>query len=196
MGCRVDFADIDPETFCIDPARVAEQLESDTAAVIPVNIYGHPCDDDGLRAVCGELPIIYDGAQAYGAELDGKSLLDYGRLAVCSLHATKVLHSVEGGFVVSHSSSMRTRLCLLRAFGHDNDDLHTLGINAKMSEIHAAMAVTLLRDFQRNLEVRKKLDSMYRNLLDTSRMRFPVTPLGFQPNYGYFPVYLKAKKQR
>lgn len=194
VGCRVDFADIDPETLCIDPSRVAERLESDTAAVIPVNIYGHPCEDAALRAVCGEVPIIYDGAQAYGAELDGRSLLDYGDLAVCSLHATKVLHSVEGGFVVSHSSHMRTRLCLLRAFGHDKDDFHTLGINAKMSEIHAAMGLALLRDFQRNLEARKKIDAIYRALLDASRMRFPVTPPGFKPNYGYFPVIFENEK--
>lgn len=194
VGCKVDFADIDPETLCIDPKSVAATLEKDTSAVIPVNIYGHPCYDKALRAVCGSIPLIYDAAQAFGASMDGKSLLDFGDLAICSLHATKVLHALEGGFVVSHSPGVRTRLCLLRAFGHDNDDYLSLGINAKMSEIHAAMGLALLGSFQANLEKRKMLDAAYRSLLDRRHMRFPATPDGFKSNYGYFPVIFNSEK--
>lgn len=194
VGCKVDFADIDPETLCIDPKSLAARLETDTAAVIPVNIYGHPCDDKALRATCGSVPIIYDAAQAFGASMDGKSLLDFGDLAICSLHATKVLHAFEGGFVISHSPAARTRLCLLRAFGHDNDAYLSLGINAKMSEIHAAMGLALLSDFQRNLERRKMLDAAYRALLDGRHMRFPSAPDGFKSNYGYLPVIFGSEK--
>lgn len=194
VGCRVDFADIEQETLCIDPNSVASALREDTAAVIPVNIYGHPCDDDALRALCGNIPLVYDAAQAFGATLDGRSLLDFGDLAICSLHATKVLHSFEGGFVVSHTPMAKTKLCLLRAFGHDNDDYLSLGINAKMTEIHAAMGLSLLSGFERHLEKRKRLDAIYRALLDQRHMRFPDTPDRFHSNYGYFPVIFHSEK--
>lgn len=193
VGCKVDFADIDPDTLCIDPVSVAAQIRNDTAAVIPVNIYGYPCNDAGLREVCGKLPIIYDAAQAFGAKLNGRSLFDFGNFAVCSLHATKVMHTVEGGFVVSHSAVDRRKLCLLRAFGHDNENYSSLGINAKMSELHACMGLSLLDHYQEHLEARRRIDAIYRELLDQNYMRFPGTPDGYQSNYGYFPVIFDSE---
>ena len=193
LSCAVDFADIDPETLCISPASVAEKMRKDTAALIPVNIYGYPCDDAALRELAGKRPIIYDAAQAFGATLDGESLLDFGNFAICSLHATKVMHSVEGGFVVSHSQEDGEKLRLLRAFGHQGDDYLSEGINAKMSELHACMGLALLDHYRKNLEARKKIDLLYRTQLDTKHMRFPLTPAGFHSNYGYFPAIFPSE---
>ncbi|MDE5832635.1 MAG: DegT/DnrJ/EryC1/StrS family aminotransferase [Desulfovibrio sp.] len=191
VGCEVIFADIDPETLCIDPLSIAERITDQVAAVIPVNIYGHPCDDEGIREAAGGVPIIYDAAQAFGAKLDGRSLFDFGDFATCSLHATKVFHCGEGGFVVAHSAEKRRELCLLRAFGHDNDEYESVGINAKMSELHACVGLSLLKDYYGRLEKRKKIDGLYRALLKRDKLRFPSTPEGFESNYGYFPVILK-----
>ncbi|MBD5608597.1 MAG: DegT/DnrJ/EryC1/StrS family aminotransferase [Desulfovibrio sp.] len=193
VGCRVDFADIDPETLCVSPDSVAEKLKDDTAAVIPVNIYGHPCDDARLREICGDIPLVYDAAQAFGASINGRPLLDFGDFAVCSLHATKVMHSVEGGFVVSHTPEGRKRLCLSRAFGHINEDYISVGINAKMSEFHASAGLAVLRQYKRHLKARKKLTEIYNALLRRDRLRFPVTPAGFESNYGYFPVIFESE---
>lgn len=193
VGCKVDFADIDPDTLCIDAVSVADKIRNDTAAVIPVNIYGYPCNDAALREVCGKMPIIYDAAQAFGAKLNGRSLFDFGNFAVCSLHATKVMHTVEGGFVVSHSAGDRRKLCLLRAFGHDNENYNSLGINAKMSELHACMGLSLLDHYQEHLAARRRIDAIYRELLDQNYVRFPSTPEGYQSNYGYFPVIFDSE---
>ena len=193
VGCKVDFADIDPETLCISPQAVAARMRPDTAAVIPVNIYGHPCDDDTLRSICGERTLIYDAAQAFGATMNGRPLLDFGDFAVCSLHATKVMHSAEGGFVVSHSRQDRSSLFLLRAFGHIHDEYFTLGINAKMSELHACLGLALLDHYERHREARKKLTALYREFLDWTAMRQPYMPPGFESNYGYFPVIFRSE---
>lgn len=188
VGCEVVFADIDPDTLCVSPRRIREQMSDDISGVMPVNVYGHPCDHAGIReAVCG-LPVIYDAAQAFGATLDGRSLLGFGDFAVCSLHATKVFHSVEGGFVVSHNARDHAKLCLLRAFGHINDEHFCLGINAKMSEIHTGMGLSLLGRFREQLAIRKTIDGFYRSELRPGPFRYPAAPPGFESNYGYFPV--------
>ena len=194
VGCKVVFADINPETLCINPKSIAERMSVETAAVIPVNIYGYPCDDAGIRAACGDIPVIYDAAQAFGAAYKGQSLLNFGDLAVCSLHATKVFHSGEGGFVVCHTPKIARELSLLRAFGHEGDNYITVGINAKMSELHASMGLAILKKFSEQLEKRKNIDMLYRSLLKTEKIRFPVTPPEFQSNYGYFPVIFQTEK--
>lgn len=193
VGCDIVFADIDPETLCIDPASIAERITPQTAAVIPVNIYGFPCDDRGIRRVCGDIPVIYDAAQAFGATLDGESLFNFGDFAICSLHATKVFHSGEGGFVVCHKPEQKKELNLLRAFGHEGDSYEGIGINAKMSELHAVLGLSILKRFQSQLEKRKMVDELYRALLKPGKIRFPSTPRGFRSNYGYFPVIFETE---
>lgn len=188
VGCDVVFADIDPDTLCVSPDSIREKMSDDVSGVMPVNVYGHPCDDTGIREAAGGIPVIYDAAQAFGARLDGRQILDFGDFAVCSLHATKVFHSVEGGFVVTHNAQEHAKLCLLRAFGHINDDHRCLGINAKMSEVHACMGLALIDRFDEQLAARKKIDEIYRSELRPGPFRYPETPPGFESNYGYFPV--------
>lgn len=188
IGCEVIFADISPDTLCLSPESVSQKMSEDVSGVMPVNVYGHPCDDAGIRETVGDIPIIYDAAQAFGATLDGRQLLDLGDFAVCSLHATKVFHSAEGGFIVSHTAQDHAKLSLLRAFGHVNDDHFCLGINAKMSEIHASMGLSLLGLFREQLTIRKTIDGFYRSELKPGSFRYPATPPGFESNYGYFPI--------
>lgn len=193
VGCEVIYADIDPETLSISPAEINKKMSSDISGIMPVNVYGHPCDYEGISAAAAGQPVIYDAAQAFGARLNGRQLLDFGTLAICSLHATKVYHSAEGGFVVSHSEKMRDKLKLLRAFGHINDDHYCLGINAKMSELHASMGLLILDHYEEQLRKRKIIDKLYRSELKGA-FRYPEVPEGFESNYGYFPVIFDSEQ--
>lgn len=195
IGCEVVFADIDEETLAIDPQKISSQLTEDTAAILPVDIYGHACDFAAIEKAAGGIPVIYDAAQAFGAMLDGKSLFSYGDFATCSLHATKVFNTFEGGFVVCHSAEAYHKLSLLRAFGHVGDTHVCLGVNGKMSEIHAAMGLSLLQDFKRHLRKRENLSLLYDELLNWANLRKPTVPQGFQSNYAYYPIIFESEQK-
>jgi dTDP-4-amino-4,6-dideoxygalactose transaminase len=118
----------------------------------------------------------------------GKSVLAYGDYAVCSFHATKVFHTVEGGCVVARTAEALEALTLLRAFGHMGDEYIRLGINAKLSEVHAAMGLSLLGKVEDNIAGRKKVSAMYDALLPAHGLRYPVLREGMTYNYAYYPV--------
>lgn len=164
-GCTPIFADIDPESLCLSPAGVARQLEAhpEAAALLPVHVYGNACDVEALGALAAGhgIPLLYDAAHAFGSRLEGKSLFAFGDAATASFHATKLFHTVEGGCVVARDEGARERLELLRAFGHKGDVHSTLGINAKISELHAAMGLCLLPGLSANIESRTRLTDLY-----------------------------------
>lgn len=194
VGCDVVFADIDEENLSIDPARIADLLDDDVAGVLAVNVYGHPCDYEAIRQVLPTgKPVIYDAAQAFGASLHGKSLLSFGDMAVCSFHATKPFHTFEGGCVVCHDAETLEKLRLLRAFGHAGDEHVCLGINAKLSEAHAAMGLAILPVFEKERAKREKISKMYDVLLRGANIRIPVVPAGFYSNYTYYPVIFDSE---
>lgn len=143
-GAEPVFADIDPVTLNLDPAQVERAITPRTRAILAVHCYANPCDVSGLGAVAARhgIPLIYDAAHCFGATLDGRSLLDFGDLSVMSLHATKVFHSVEGGAIISHDAQTKQALDRLANYGIvDNHTIDTLGLNAKMSELHAAVGL-------------------------------------------------------
>lgn len=197
-GCKVIFADIDEESLCISPASVKERMTQDVRGLMPVNVYGHPCDDPAIEKIALEnspaCRVIYDAAQAFGASLNGRPLLRHGDFAVCSFHATKVFHTFEGGAVVSRTEEGLQKLRLLRAFGHINDEHYCAGINAKMSEIHAAMGIAQLKNFEKHRQLRKRLTEIYNELLAGADLRFPRTPAGFHSNYSYYPVIFNTER--
>lgn len=195
--CEVIFADIDEETLAIDPSEIEKKLTDDIAGILPVFIYGHPCNTYKIEEIAkkaGDIPVIYDAAQAFGAKYLGRSLLDYGDYSVCSFHATKVFHTAEGGCVVTHSREKLDELNLLKAFGHSGDNHKCLGVNAKMSEMNAAIGLTLLDQFEEWRDKRRKVCSIYDAILDWKYMRRPTTYENFESNYGYYPVIFNSEK--
>lgn len=194
IGCEVVFADINEDTLTIDPGKIGALLTDDTAAVLPVDVYGHCCEFAKIAKVAGAVPVIYDAAQAFGAKLNGESLFEFGDYATCSMHATKTFHTFEGGFVVCRSEQAYKRLDLLRAFGHNGDDHFVLGTNAKMSEIHAAMGLSLFDYFESARKERETITAIYDCLLDWKRLRKPTVPAGFESNYAYYPVVFNSEK--
>lgn len=196
VGCKIIFADIEEESLSISPAQIEQKMTPAVQGILPVNVYGHPCDNAAISRIAREsgCATIYDAAQAFGASLNGKSLLLEGDFSICSFHATKTFHTLEGGMVISKTREGLEKLRLLRAFGHYGDTHYCLGINAKMSELHAAMGLELLQDFEAHRQKRKKLSLLYAALLAETNLRTPSTPPDFLSNYSYFPVIFATEK--
>lgn len=189
-GCEPVFADIDEESLCLDPAALSAMDLSDAGGILPVHVYGNICDVDALGKAAGALglPVAYDASHCFGGLFRGRSILAYGEYATCSFHATKVFHTVEGGCVVARAPEETRTLRLLRACGH-NGDTHVMpGLNAKMSELHAAMGVCLLGTLADNIAGRKRVSLMYDALLPAEGLRRPRLREGLEYNYAYYPV--------
>ena len=131
---------------------------------------------------------IYDAAHAFGCTYKGKSLLGFGDISTCSFHATKIFHTVEGGAIVCNDEKMIRQLFWYRGFGHVHDDYFSVGINAKNSELHAAMGLCLLPKIESIIECRKDLSQLYDSLLVTGKIYKPVGVNETAHNYGYYPV--------
>lgn len=195
MGCTPVFVDIAPHTLALAPNALAEAFarHPDLAGVMPVHIYGLACDHAAISALCRKhgATLVYDAAQAFGSSLGGKSLLDYGDYSVCSFHSTKIFHTVEGGCVVAHSAEALRALSLARAFGHVGDTHHSLGINAKMSELHAAMGLCLLPGTEAEIAARTHVHALYDQALQHLPLTRPQALPGQQWNHAYYPVLLE-----
>ena len=197
-GCAPVFVDIDEETLCMDPEKLADALDSDAdiCGILPVHIYGNICDVESIEKLASDaqVPVVYDAAQAFGSEYMGRSVLDYGDFAACSFHATKIFHTGEGGAVVTHSEQTLQALQLLRACGHTGDTHTRLGTNAKLSEFHAAIGLCLLDKVADNIARRKSHSALYDALLPKRGIRRPVLRSGLVYNYAYYPVIFESEK--
>lgn len=193
-GCSPIFADIDPHTLCLDPADVERKIKAhpDVAGILPVHVYGNACDVSGMESLAKKygLRVLYDAAHAFGCTLNGQSLFRWGDAATGSFHATKLFHTVEGGCIVSPHADDLKELSLLRAFGHCDDEHICLGINAKMSELHAAMGVCLLPAVPDILARRTRCCDLYDAELPWGELalRRPVHAPGLVWNRAYYPI--------
>lgn len=195
-GCKVVFADIEEETCCLDPKSVLNKLTPETAGVLPVHAYGNACDVEAFEEMgrAEDVLIFYDAAHAFGSTYKGRSLLDYGHMAACSTHATKIFHTAEGGFFVSHEQADHEAFVAMRACGHFNDTHIRPGINAKLSELHAAMGCCLLDQTPANMEARKKVSLHYDDVLPMHKLRRLRPRDGQTYNYAYYPVILETER--
>lgn len=191
-GCTPIFADINPHSLCIDPIEVERCLREhpDAAGILPVHVYGNACNVNEIEIIADryELKILYDAAHTFGSLLDDKSLFSFGHASIGSFHATKLFHSVEGGCVVVPDTQAREQLSLLRAFGHIGDTHICLGINAKMSELHAAMGLCLLPQVPDILTRRAYLAGLYDEALNRVDLIRPRLATGLTWNHAYYPV--------
>jgi dTDP-4-amino-4,6-dideoxygalactose transaminase len=159
------FVDIEPETFNIDPDRIEAAITPKTTAIMPVHVYGNPCDMERIQAIADTygLRIIYDAAHAFGVKKDGVSLMNAGDLSVLSFHATKVYSTIEGGAIVCHDEKLKKRVDYLKNFGFsDETTVVAPGINAKMNEIQAAFGLLSLKAVDQAIARRKEIAGMYR----------------------------------
>ncbi|MGJ8652855.1 MAG: DegT/DnrJ/EryC1/StrS family aminotransferase [Opitutaceae bacterium] len=191
-GCSVKFADIELDTLTIDPAAVEAAITPKTEAILATHVFGNPCDVEALDAIGAKhgLAVIYDAAHAFGVRYKGKSILDYGDASMVSLHATKLMHSVEGGFVVAKDPTVAEKVEWMRRFGHNGEEhFHGVGINAKMSEFHAAMGLASFSHIDEILTRRRRLSAEYdKALVDSQVVKFAYNNRSESPNYAYYPV--------
>jgi dTDP-4-amino-4,6-dideoxygalactose transaminase len=196
-GCKAIFVDIDAESLNIDSDKIEEAITENTSAILATHVYGNPCDVIKIEKIAKKynLKVIYDGAHAFGVEIDGKSIFEYGDISTCSLHATKLYHSIEGGFVVTKSASLNKKLSYIRNFGHNGPEKFAeLGINGKNSEFHAAMGVINLKYINSIHEKRKLLTDKYNELLTSFRAIKPVWHNAANLNYSYYPLVFESEE--
>ena len=207
-GCTPVFADIDPKSLCLSPEEARRQLDAhpEAAGILPVHVYGNACDVKALDALARErgIAVLYDAAHAFGSRLDGKSLFAFGDAATASFHATKLFHTVEGGCVVARNPKAKAELELLRAFGHRGDTHSALGINAKLSELHAAMGLCLLPKLAESIALRSALTDLYDGCFGIGPDGAPgleglwrprLAP-GLDWNHAYYPLIFPSTKTR
>lgn len=158
------FADIDPETLCIDPASIEDRLSPQTTAILGVHVYGMPCDVQAIDTLARprQLKVIYDGAHAFGTLLDGQPIIRHGDATMLSFHATKLFHTAEGGALCMADSELKARVDLLKNFGIKNEETVLLpGINGKMNELQAALGLLVLQHVDAEKQQREVLRQLY-----------------------------------
>lgn len=178
------FADIDPVTMTLCPRAVDHAITPNTSAILGVHLLGLPCDHGALRDIADQhnLWLVYDGAQAIDVRRDGRSVGAWGDATAFSLHATKMLHTGEGGIIATPNPDDKAHLQAMRNFGTQSGAAQQLGTNAKLSEAQAAIGLALLPDLQSEKTARAALRSAYDAVFDNTPMvrvhRAPDGPTG------------------
>ncbi|MGD9602998.1 MAG: DegT/DnrJ/EryC1/StrS family aminotransferase [Gammaproteobacteria bacterium] len=196
-GINPVFVDIDPATCNLDPARIEAAITPRTTAILPVHVYGTPCDTAGIQSIADTygLRVIYDAAHAFGVQDDDGSVLRHGDLSILSFHATKVFTTFEGGAIVCPDAKTKKRIDYLKNFGFANEvTVVAPGINGKMNELQAAIGLAQLKHIDAALHARAEVDDQYRRLLqDIPGIRCAPLPRAKRHNYPYFPVFVGAE---
>lgn len=197
-GIKPVFVDIDPSTGNIDPDRIEAAITPKTTAIMPVHVYGKPCDTKRIKGIADTygLKVIYDAAHAFGVEVDGESVLNAGDLSTLSFHATKVYNTVEGGALVMHDAETKKRIDYLKNFGFANEvTVVGPGINSKMDEVRSAYGLLNLRQVDAAIEARHQVAIKYREALrPVEGITFFDDMPGVKHNYSYFPIFVDAEK--
>ncbi len=197
-GIKPVFVDIDPATGNIDPDRIEEAITSRTTAIMPVHVYGKPCDTKRIQEIADKygLRVIYDAAHAFGVEVNGESILNAGDMSTLSFHATKVYNTIEGGAMVMHDEQTKKRIDYLKNFGFAGETTVVgPGINSKVDEVRAAYGLLNLKQVDAAIEARHQVAIAYREALRPVKgiMFFDDMP-GVKHNYSYFPIFVDAEE--
>lgn len=197
-GIKPVFVDIDPKTGNLDPNKIEAAITPRTTAIMPVHVYGQPCDVNAIQAIADNygLKVIYDAAHAFGVEVNGKSILNAGDMSTLSFHATKVYNTVEGGAMIMHDEKTKKRIDYLKNFGFANETTVVgPGINSKMDEIRAAYGLLNLRQVDAAIEARRQVAIKYReSLKNVEGITFFEDIPHVKHNYSYFPIFVDAEK--
>ena len=197
-GIKPVFVDIDPSTGNIDPQKIEAAITPRTTAILPVHVYGKPCDTEAIQTIADKygLKVIYDAAHAFGVEVNGESLLNAGDMSTLSFHATKVFNTIEGGAMVMHDEKTKQRIDYLKNFGFANEiEVVGPGINSKMDEIRSAYGLLNLKQVDAAIAARQKVAVAYREALrNVDGISFWDDMPGVRHNYSYFPIFVDAEK--
>lgn len=195
---RPVFCDIDPQTLNLDASRMERLIGPQTRAILPVHVYGRPCDVAAIDEIARKhgLHVIYDAAHAFGVKYRGKPLVSYGDVSVLSFHATKLFSTIEGGALISGSDTQRKQVNFLKNFGIAGEETVVgPGINGKMNEFQAAFGLTQLRIVEEEIRGRAAISAVYRmELADIPGITIFQDPADTEPTNGYFPILVEANR--
>ena len=196
-GIKPVFVDIDPETCNIDPDKIEAAITPKTTAIMPVHVYGKPCDTKRIQEIADKygLKVIYDAAHAFGVEVNGQSILNAGDISTLSFHATKVYNTVEGGALICHDEQTKKRIDYLKNFGFAGETtVIAPGINGKMDEVRSAYGLLNLMQVDTAIEARHQVAIKYREALHGVKgIRVMEDMQGVRHNYSYFPIFIDAE---
>jgi dTDP-4-amino-4,6-dideoxygalactose transaminase len=194
-GIKPVFVDIHPETLNLDPEKIEAAITPQTTAILPVHVYGKPCNVEKIQKIADiyGLKVIYDAAHAFGVNYKGTSVLKHGDLSTMSFHATKVFNTFEGGAIVCPDAKTKNRIDDLKNFGYNGEvTVVAPGINAKMNEVQAAFGLLQLKHIDKAIDKRREIDHLYREGLSTvSGIFCPLLPTDTVYNYAYFPILIE-----
>lgn len=197
-GIKPVFCDVDPVTYNLDPKKIEAAITPKTTAILPVHVYGNPCDVERIQEIAGiyGLKVIYDACHAFGVTVNGTSVLNFGDLSVLSFHATKTFTTFEGGAIICHDETTKKRIDFLKNFGFADETVVVApGINAKMNEFQAALGVLQLKYIDQSIQRRKLIAEQYRKQLQgLPGISFFDDLPGVRHNYQYFPIFVDQKR--
>ena len=197
-GIKPVFVDIEPETCNLDPIKIEAAITPMTTAIMPVHVYGKPCKTKEIQEIANKygLKVIYDAAHAFGVEINGESILNFGDMATLSFHATKVYNTLEGGALVVHDEQTKKRIDYLKNFGFASEtEVVAPGINSKVDEVRAAYGLLNLKQVDHAINSRRKVAIRYRDELQGVKgITFFNDIPGVRHNYSYFPIFINAEE--
>ncbi|WP_309640376.1 DegT/DnrJ/EryC1/StrS family aminotransferase [Flavobacterium sp.] len=195
-NCKPVFVDIHPDYLTIDETKIEAAITNKTKAILVTHVFGNPCDVEAIQAIAHKhnLKVIYDAAHCFGVTYKNESIFNFGDVSTCSFHATKLFHTGEGGALFFSDKALYESLFYSHNFGHNGPhDFSGVGINAKMSELQAAMGLAVLPYMNQILEQRKTIVDFYNNNIDFSKVRTFTIRENAQWNYSYYPIIFKSE---
>ncbi len=196
-GCTPVFVDIEENSLNIDANLIEAAITDKTSAILATHVYGNPCEVNKIEQIATKhgLKVIYDAAHAFGVEISGKSIFEFGDISTCSLHATKLYHSTEGGLIITKDAELLKKLAYIRNFGFDGpENFSALGLNGKNSEFHAAMGLANLKYIEEICKKRKVLTARYDEKLKNLNARRPIWHVDSENNASYYPLVFESEE--
>ena len=195
-NCTPVFVDIHPDYLTIDETKIEDAITPRTKAILATHVFGNPCHIEAIKTIAQKhnLKVIYDAAHAFGVTYQGKSIFEYGDVSTCSFHATKLFHTGEGGAIFCSDTIFRDKLFYSHNFGHNGPhEFHGLGINGKISELQAAMGLSVFPHMGEIIAGRKKVVEYYNTNLDFTKLSKIKIRENTQWNYSYYPVIFETE---
>ena len=197
-NCTPIFVDIHPEYLTIDERKIENAITNETTAILATHVFGNPCNVQVIESIAKKynLKVIYDGAHSFGVSYKGKSIFEYGDVSTCSFHATKLFHTGEGGALFANNKELYHQLFYSHNFGHNGPiNFHGLGINAKISELQAAMGLAIFPYINYIITERNRIVDYYNANLDFSKIQSLKLREETKWNFSYYPVIFESENK-
>lgn len=197
-NCKPIFVDIHPHYLTIDESKIEKFITPNTTAILATHVFGNPCNVEAIEKIATKhsLKVIYDAAHCFGVKYNGNSIFEYGDISTCSFHATKLFHTGEGGAMFSKNKDLQHKMFYSHNFGHNGPlDFHGLGINGKISELQAAMGLSVFDSIDFIISERKRVVDYYNNSLNFSNFRTLMIRENTHWNYSYYPIIFESEDE-